>query len=177
MRYAFLLAISMVFSATALSIPAHALEAELRPGFLNGAEYESLVGSLIISTDRPQTCVIETSGIPDSWILTEGEVRVSGERSVAYNIRPEKRGSYEILFSVMCGSDELVLEQDLWVGSGGSVDIPDDNAETDFFSGMVSAAGAYSHLFLVSAGVIVLFIASVFLGLSFFRREREEKFY
>ncbi|MBN2330207.1 MAG: hypothetical protein JXC85_00150 [Candidatus Aenigmarchaeota archaeon] len=145
----------------------------VKPRFLNTYHGSPVVGELLIITDEPSTYSISITGVPADWLGYSSSVHVDSQESVLYMINPRDSGDYWLSIEVSGSGRVIELEQRLWVGRSQAKPMSDGGAAAgDGNGGGLTGMFAYSGqdvALLISAGVFIAAIITVFLGFRFFK--------
>lgn len=146
----------------------------ITPSFLNTYHGSPVMGELLIRTDAPSAYDINITGVPPDWLGYSSSVHVDSEESVMYIINPKDTGNYLLSIEVSGSGSVFELEQRLWVGRSQANPMANggDAAESD--GGMGGLTGMFSYSdqdvsVLISAGVVIAAVLTVFLGYGFFK--------
>ena len=146
----------------------------MTPNSLNTYRGSPVMAELLIRTDAPATYDINITGVPPDWLGYSSSVHVDSQESVMYIINPKDSGNYVLSIEVNGSGSVFELEQRLWVGSSEANPKANggDAAESDGDMGGLTGMFSYSDQdvsVLISVGVVIAGILTVFLGYGFFK--------
>jgi hypothetical protein len=144
------------------------------PRFLNTFRGSPVTGQVKIRTAFPAAYRINITGVPPDWLGYESGVHVDSEESVMYIINPRDSGDFLLSIEVSGSGRTFELEQSLWVGRSQADDMKSDEATAagrggNGLTGMFSFS-EQDKAVLISAGVVIAAILTVFLGFGFFKQ-------
>jgi hypothetical protein len=180
----FLLAVALMapFSAATPSVGSEGdpVRVKIRPTVMNTFQFKPLFGSIHIETDVPDTFDISVTGVPPEWVDCPDSVYVDSATTVNFMINPAETGSYVLTFTVSGAGESVEIEEGLWVGrrqasrsdaGEGDGAVSTGNGLTGGLTGMF-AFSDMDRSVLISAGVVMVGVITLFLGLALFREKQ-----